>query len=64
MYPVGVYVPRSIQNGSESLGLKVLEDFDVGIVNQEVDCLLSFLKRSLIKYSLSYQSSKTNRDVT
>jgi hypothetical protein len=28
---VVVYVPRSIQNGSESLALKALEDFDVGI---------------------------------
>jgi hypothetical protein len=26
-----VYVPRCVQNGSESLGLKALEDFDVGI---------------------------------
>jgi hypothetical protein len=31
MDPVGVYVPRSVQNGSEGLGLKALEDFDVGI---------------------------------
>jgi hypothetical protein len=26
-----VVVPRCVQNGSESLGLKALEDFDVGI---------------------------------
>jgi hypothetical protein len=31
MDPVVVYVPRCVQNGSESLGLKALEDFDVGI---------------------------------
>jgi hypothetical protein len=31
MYPVVVYVPRCVQNGSESLGLKALEDFGVGI---------------------------------
>jgi hypothetical protein len=31
MDPVVVYVPRSVQNASESLGLKALEDFDVGI---------------------------------
>jgi hypothetical protein len=29
MDPV-VYVPRYVQNESESLGLKALEDFDVG----------------------------------
>jgi hypothetical protein len=29
--PVVVYVPRCVQNGSESLGLKALEDFNVGI---------------------------------
>jgi hypothetical protein len=28
---VVVYVPRYVQNGSESLGLKELVDFDVGI---------------------------------
>jgi hypothetical protein len=28
---VVVYVPRCVQNESESLGLKALEDFDVGI---------------------------------
>jgi hypothetical protein len=70
MDPVVVYVPRCVQNGSENLGLKALEDFDVGIENQElkkkfkVDRLLSFLRRSLIKCSLSCQSSKTNWDVT
>jgi hypothetical protein len=31
MYPVDVYVPRCIQNGLESLELKALEQFDVGI---------------------------------
>jgi hypothetical protein len=31
MDPVVVYVLRCVQNGSESLGLKALEDFDVGI---------------------------------
>jgi hypothetical protein len=31
MDPVVVYVPKWVQNGSESLGLKALEDFDVGI---------------------------------
>jgi hypothetical protein len=31
MDPVVVYVPRCVQNGSESLGLKALEDFNVGI---------------------------------
>jgi hypothetical protein len=31
MDPVNVYVPRYVQNGSENLGLKALEDFDVGI---------------------------------
>jgi hypothetical protein len=30
MDPVVVYVPRCVQNGSESLGLKELNDFDVG----------------------------------
>jgi hypothetical protein len=29
--PVPVYVARCVQNGSESLGLEVLEDFDAGI---------------------------------
>jgi hypothetical protein len=29
--PVVVYVPRCGQNGWESLGLKTLEDFNVGI---------------------------------
>jgi hypothetical protein len=28
---VAVYVPRCVQNGSESLGLKTLEDFDFEI---------------------------------
>jgi hypothetical protein len=28
---VVVYVPRCVQNGSEALVLKALEDFDVGI---------------------------------
>jgi hypothetical protein len=31
MDPVVVYVPSCVQNGSESLGLKVLEDFDVRV---------------------------------
>jgi hypothetical protein len=31
MDPVVVYVPRCVQNGSERLGLKALEDFDGGI---------------------------------
>jgi hypothetical protein len=31
MDPVIVYVPRCVQNASESLGWKALEDFDVGI---------------------------------
>jgi hypothetical protein len=31
MDPVVVYVPRCVQNGSESLGLKAVEDLDVGI---------------------------------
>jgi hypothetical protein len=31
MDPVVVYVPNCVQNGAESLGLKALEDFDVGI---------------------------------
>jgi hypothetical protein len=31
MDPVVVYIPRCVQNGSESLVLKALEDFDVGI---------------------------------
>jgi hypothetical protein len=31
MDPVLVYVPRCVQNGLESIGLKALEDFDVGI---------------------------------
>jgi hypothetical protein len=31
MNPVVVYVPRYVQNGSESLGLEALEDVDVGI---------------------------------
>jgi hypothetical protein len=31
MDPVVVYVPRCVLNGSESLGLEELEDFDVGI---------------------------------
>jgi hypothetical protein len=31
MDPLVVYVLRYVQNGSESLGLKALEDFDVGI---------------------------------
>jgi hypothetical protein len=31
MDPVAVYVPRCVQNGSESLELKTLEDFDFGI---------------------------------
>jgi hypothetical protein len=31
MDSVIVYVPSSVQNGTESLGLKALEDFDVGI---------------------------------
>jgi hypothetical protein len=30
MDPVGVYVPRCVQNGSESLGLRALEDLDAG----------------------------------
>jgi hypothetical protein len=29
MDPVVVYVPSCVQNGSESLGLKALEDFNV-----------------------------------
>jgi hypothetical protein len=29
--PVVVYVPRYIQSGSESLGVKALEDFSIGI---------------------------------
>jgi hypothetical protein len=31
MDPVIDYVPRFVQNGSKSLGLKALENFDVGI---------------------------------
>jgi hypothetical protein len=31
MDPVVVYVPRCVENRSESLGLEVLEDFDAGI---------------------------------
>jgi hypothetical protein len=31
MDSVVVYVPWCVQDGSESLGLKELEDFDVGI---------------------------------
>jgi hypothetical protein len=31
MDPVVVYVPRCVQNGTESFGLKALEDFDAGI---------------------------------
>jgi hypothetical protein len=31
MDPVVVYVPKCVQNGSESLGLKTLKDFDVGV---------------------------------
>jgi hypothetical protein len=31
MDPVIFYVPRCVQNESESFGLKALEDFDVGI---------------------------------
>jgi hypothetical protein len=31
MESVIVYVPRCVQNGSEILGLKALEDFDIGI---------------------------------
>jgi hypothetical protein len=31
MDAVVVYVPKCVQNGSESLGLKALEDFDVGL---------------------------------
>jgi hypothetical protein len=31
MDSVVVYVPRCVQNGLESLGLKVLDDFNVGI---------------------------------
>jgi hypothetical protein len=31
MDPVVVYAPRCVQNKSERLGLKALEDFDVGI---------------------------------
>jgi hypothetical protein len=31
MDPVVVYVPRCVQNRSERLGLKELEDLDVGI---------------------------------
>jgi hypothetical protein len=31
MDPLTVYVLRCVQNGSESLGLKAVEDFDVGI---------------------------------
>jgi hypothetical protein len=31
MHPVVVYVPRCIRNRTESLGLKALEDVDVGI---------------------------------
>jgi hypothetical protein len=30
MDPVVVYVPRCVQNTSESLGFKALEDFDDG----------------------------------
>jgi hypothetical protein len=31
MDPVVVYVPRYVQKGSESMGLKALEDFVIGI---------------------------------
>jgi hypothetical protein len=31
MEPVVISAPRFVQNGSESLGLKALENFDVGI---------------------------------
>jgi hypothetical protein len=31
MDPVIVYVPRCVQNGSESLGLKALQDFERNI---------------------------------
>jgi hypothetical protein len=31
MDPVVVYVPRYVQNGLESLGLKALVSFDIGI---------------------------------
>jgi hypothetical protein len=34
MDPVVVYVPRFVQNGSDSLGLKELEDLDIGIVHE------------------------------
>jgi hypothetical protein len=33
MDPVVVYVPRCVQNESESLGLNALVDFDVGIID-------------------------------
>jgi hypothetical protein len=29
--PLVVYIPRCIQNGSESVGLKAMENFNVGI---------------------------------
>jgi hypothetical protein len=31
MDPVVVYVPRCVQNALKSLGLKALEDFNIGI---------------------------------
>jgi hypothetical protein len=45
-----VYVPTSVQNGSESLGLKALEDFDVGIGGCPHSCILKsiiFISRKI-----------------
>jgi hypothetical protein len=45
MDPVAVYIPRCGQNGSESLGLKTLEDFGVGIRGSPI--LIAVFNRSI-----------------
>jgi hypothetical protein len=39
MPPVLVYAPRCVQNALESLGLKALEDFDVGIGGKMINTI-------------------------
>jgi hypothetical protein len=56
MDPVVVYVPRCVQNGSESLGLKALEDLGLLMVQ------FKRLKRVLTDIT-DVTSSREGRDV-
>jgi hypothetical protein len=52
MDSVIVYVPRCVQNGLESLGLKALEDFDLNLLSTGKCC--NGLKMKLVLSPYQY----------